>query len=456
MVPGIAGRPHHSRSGSGLRITSVASLRQSSPDMTGGVNLPSSITVSRVEPEISIVEDSIDTSFMPPGLSIQRAHAPPPLMRGGMASNSLQRSSQAQLIQQALQMQKQQLQAQLMQRPMRGMMTSAGFSAMKRPMMMASQGQLSKHPRLLAQLSGGNPDLMARAAAGGARCRICAQMSPFTQLIKENSDVVEALKMVLGLNLDNDDEDPSYPDVICKRCVTHLANLSQFKKHFEAGQLKLKQMAVSKKRPTSPSNISKTNTKIVSEAELHPDLDCEVDEGESVHPVPASKPGRNKSEDKDDSADEDEPINPMMFLQLSQVESNFPGGNEEEEDATNGNGNGNGNGGDAKDDVVDDEDADWDIDEELENEERVGNGHDVDADVEDDLEGGVEEIGDDEEAVEDDQDKVDDDDGEEGVDAELENLDVSLELESGDEAGADHEEFLDDDAENLEEDDDEA
>jgi hypothetical protein len=90
---------------------------------------------------------------------------------------------------------------------------------------------------------------------------------------------------------------------------------SQFKKTFESGQHKLKEMAISKKRPLSPSNIAKTNTKIVSEAEasnmsILPDLDCEVDEGESVFPVLNSKSAagqREKAEAGDDSTDSEIP-----------------------------------------------------------------------------------------------------------------------------------------------------
>jgi hypothetical protein len=89
---------------------------------------------------------------------------------------------------------------------------------------------------------------------------------------------------------------------------------SQFKKTFESGQHKLKEMAISKKRPPSPSNIAKTNTKIVSEAEasnmsILPDLDCEVDEGESVFPVLNSKSAaghREKAEAGDDEKKEED------------------------------------------------------------------------------------------------------------------------------------------------------
>jgi hypothetical protein len=35
---------------------------------------------------------------------------------------------------------------------------------------------------------------------------------------------VEALKFVLNLNLE-DDDDPAYPDAICKRCVNNLVTV---------------------------------------------------------------------------------------------------------------------------------------------------------------------------------------------------------------------------------------
>jgi hypothetical protein len=123
-----------------------------------------------------------------------------------------------------------------------------------------------------------------------------------------------------------------------KRCATALVSFSHFKKTFEAGQLKLKEMVCKNGRSASPSNIAKTNTKIVSAEEasamaLFPDLDCEVDEGESVLPVPSAKSGdsapkRKESTEKpkaeakegDKKADDDDPL-----MCLGQVESTYSG-----------------------------------------------------------------------------------------------------------------------------------
>jgi len=320
--------------------------------------------------------------------------------------NHAQRNSQAQLIQQALQLQQQQ---QMMHRPMRGMMTSAGFAPQRQAMKRSlggSENSANKHPKLMMR--------PGSASSGGAMCRICAQSAGFTQLIKENDEIVEALKFVLNLDLD-DDEDPAYPDVICKRCVSQLASFSQFKRMYESGQLRLKEIAISKKRPASPSNIAKTNTKIISEEEasamsILPDLDCEVDEGESVHPVHGSR--AEDCESEPNKADDDGP-DPMMCLQLG---LSYDEDNEENDDQ------------EAKEDEGGNE---W-------NDEEVGNGHDEDDEENDN---GVEEIGDDEDEV------ADEENGEEGpeepgVGAEFGHLDESLEIESEDqEDGA---EFMDD------------
>ena len=359
--------------------------------------------------------------------------------------NPAQRNSQAQLIQQALQMQQQQ--QQMMHRPMRGMITSAGFApqrnqAMKRPMANSDNGA-NKHPKLMLRPGSGSGP---RPSSGGAMCRICAQASGLTQLIKENDEIVEALKFVLNLDLD-DDEDPAYPDVICKRCVSQLGSFSQFKKMYESGQLRLKEIAISKKRPSSPSNIAKTSTKIVSEAEasamsILPDLDCEVDEGESVHPVHGSKPEDCESEPNKADVDDDRP-DPLMCLQLG---------------------------------------LSYDEDDEDANDEEVGNGHDED---EEDPDNGVEEIpdlGDDEDEVPDEENGEDgpEVEGEEAVDGvDLGHLDESLEIESedgvendmdesstnrseddeeagnGDEAGNDDEQDKDEDDDDDDDDDDE-
>jgi hypothetical protein len=119
-------------------------------------------------------------------------------------------------------MQKHQQQQSSQHRPVRGVMTAAGFAAqqnaaLKRPApgRQRSRRPPSKQPRLEAAL------VVPKAVIGGVRCRVCAQLSPLTEAIKGKSEIVEALKFVLHLHLD-DDEDPSYPDAICKRCVSHL------------------------------------------------------------------------------------------------------------------------------------------------------------------------------------------------------------------------------------------
>ena len=189
--------------------------------------------------------------------------------RGGHAQH--QRLSQQQLIQQTLQQQQQQRQQQQQQhhinRPMRGMATPGGFAVqrnlvMKRPLVQSSAPVPHKQPRLSMRPTGPPNVVAPRPTSAASLCRLCAQASSFTYPIKEKPETVEAVQFVLNLQLD---DDPAYPDTVCRRCCTVLATFSQFKKTFEEGQVKLKEMIESKKRPASPSNIVKTNTKIVSE-----------------------------------------------------------------------------------------------------------------------------------------------------------------------------------------------
>ena len=92
-----------------------------------GINLPSSITVSRIEPEISIVEeeeenfdDLVQRPNLPPGLSIQRTRVgPPPLTLGRPTTiqarrpqQQVQRPVQQQQLQQQIQRPTQQQQLQ--------------------------------------------------------------------------------------------------------------------------------------------------------------------------------------------------------------------------------------------------------------------------------------------------------------------------------------------------------
>jgi hypothetical protein len=190
--------------------------------------------------------------------------------RGGGHAQMQQRVSQQQLIQQTLQQQQRHHQQQHnMNRPMRGMATPGGFAVqrnivMKRPMVQSSAPIPYKQPRM-AMRPTGPPNVVApRPTSAASLCRLCAQASSFTYPIKEKPETVEAVQFVLNFQLD---EDPAYPDTVCRRCCTVLATFSQFKKTFEEGQVKLKEMIESKQRPASPSNIIKTNTKIVSEVD---------------------------------------------------------------------------------------------------------------------------------------------------------------------------------------------
>ena len=84
---------------------------------------------------------------------------------------------------------------------------------------------------------------------------------------------------------------------MCRRCCTILSTFSLFKKSFEAGQVKLHEIADEKMKTQDAATIATTTTTtrttIISEVDssemsILPDLDCEVEEGESSHPFPLS------------------------------------------------------------------------------------------------------------------------------------------------------------------------
>jgi len=161
------------------------------------------------------------------------------------------------------------------------------------------QGGLSdvspnKHPRLVIRPA---PARQVVAKSGSKTiCRLCALPSPFAEPLKDKPETVDAISFVLDMNIDFvQDKQQEYPESVCRRCCTVLSTFSTFKKNFEAGQIKLNETIEKKKKESMPK------TTIISEVEdsqmsILPDLDCEVDEGESVLPFPLSL---NKVEDKE-------------------------------------------------------------------------------------------------------------------------------------------------------------
>lgn len=176
--------------------------------MCRSVNLPSSITISRVEPEV-------DTSNMPPGLSIQRMRGPPPLMRGGLLPQQRGRlglQQQRQLQQQQMQQQQQQIQLQLHQHlamqqrqqqvrggrqgmPGRGGGMPLQMAGLKRPMPGRPMGVLPpKQPRLAPVPSSSSQAAQMNDLLIGTRlCRLCGQAGPYNYLLKDKPESVEAI-----------------------------------------------------------------------------------------------------------------------------------------------------------------------------------------------------------------------------------------------------------------------
>ena len=199
-----------------------------------------------------------------------------------------------------------------------------------------SDGSPNKQPRLVIRPA---PARQVVAKSGNKTiCRLCALPSPFAEPLRDKPETVDAITFVLDMNIDFvQDKQEEYPESVCRRCCTVLSTFSTFKKTFEAGQIKLNEMIDKKKKESMPK------TTIISEVEdsqmsILPDLDCEVDEGESVLPFPFSINKEEEKEEKTESStnlDEAETsagrheskddfvvIDPFTFARVDKVESN--------------------------------------------------------------------------------------------------------------------------------------
>lgn len=306
----------------GLRISSVSSLSspQQSPKRFSAaasrpaVSLPSSITISRVEPEVSIVAEQSQMiqqqAVVPRGGMNQRMARPmPSLKRGGMSS-TLRGRTTSNIRQQIMQQQQQHMMGNGNSR-MGGVppqVRAAG--GQMPPHIMAQSGQMKRLMRGGSMMGGNNK--FARMAAGNRSrptmmlqpprrvplapskmCRACSYQSPYYFKISDKPELMELLKICAGLHIDAArDVEEGYPDVICRKCVTILTSLKQFRKTTEVGQEKLKAVIDALKPKLLPPPTLPLPADLMpcppseSTESILPDLDLGVDYGENPANIP--------------------------------------------------------------------------------------------------------------------------------------------------------------------------
>lgn len=313
-------------SNSGLRISSVSSLSPQTkrrPPMMGGPGpsslagpkLPSGITISRVEPEISIVDENV--------LAASQNYAPVPQPRPvqapmnhmmpnrGRGMAAIRRPVMSPAAQAAMRV-KAQLRAS-------GGLTAAqqwansqrGGAMMNRRggRMPINGNNMLKRP-LVPNLLGVGPKKMRPAMPNMLEqklCRSCGFINPVGCRLAERTDILEALSELTMTHIDLvKDQNEGYPGEICRRCLTSITNFTVFKKTFNEGQTKLKNQFA----PPTTSTTTTTTTEMLplpdsiaaspmesfamvdlpktsdQEESILPDLDCEVDYGENPANIP--------------------------------------------------------------------------------------------------------------------------------------------------------------------------
>ena len=140
---------------------------------------------------------------------------------------------------------------------------------MKRPMRGGFVGSSPvKQPRISMPLpaspSQRRPMRPVTAAASGPvntlLCRFCAQLSSFCFPLKDKPEILESLRFVLGVDIDMDDDmEKGYPQFVCRKCATVISTYSDYKKVFEAAQIKLKMMKESEDRVSATRIVSDDN-----------------------------------------------------------------------------------------------------------------------------------------------------------------------------------------------------
>ena len=309
MAPSFPNQFNNS-SNSGLRISSVSSLspqaKKRPPPMPNraitapGPRLPSGISITRVEPEVSIVDE-------------QPAQLPPPVVKNHMNSRgrgSIRRPALSPAAQAAMR-----VKAQLRNQQQissqghvnagagngRGMINPRGrpfLNSQGAPMYrMVGPGMKRMAPRGGGMLGQG-PAKMPRMNAPRIEqklCRSCGMVGPVGCKLAERPEILQSLSELTLTPIDLvKDQLEGYPAEICRRCLTSISNYTVFKKTFCDGQEKLKARVQPTLLPlpadlaaaVNPADPSSPSASTGQEESILPDLDLDMDFGENPANIP--------------------------------------------------------------------------------------------------------------------------------------------------------------------------
>jgi hypothetical protein len=221
-----------------------------------------------VEPEVTIVAEQpgaplplgIDTSKIPPGVSIQRMRGPPPLkrggfqhVRGGLQRNLLpQQRPPAQPFPNSMRLAQFQpaRRGQMTRMPLKRPMSRGGFMGVLPPPPI-------KQPRLTLQpLPPMLPPANSRAHKTTQVCRLCGQLSSFCSPLKDKPEMIDFVRAYLDFDIDlEDDRRNLLPESVCRKCTTILSTFTEYKRLFDTAQKNFAHMKESQKSTLKISSV---------------------------------------------------------------------------------------------------------------------------------------------------------------------------------------------------------
>ena len=319
--------PNHfnNSSHSGLRISSVSSLSPqakrrpvaSSPSRPAppppGPKLPSGITISRVEPEVSIVDEQpsvppapaavVKANFANRGRPGMRRPTLSPAAQAAMRVRAQLRNNQQVSSSQSIAVGNGHHRGGLVNPRGRPYLDSRGA-----PVYRMAQPGLKRIAGRGAGMIGPAPKMprMNLPRVEQRLCRSCGLVGPVGCKLDERPEVLQNLSELTLTPIDLvKDQVEGYPAEICRRCLSSITNLTIFKKTFCDGQEKLKarvrpppmlplppDLAASGSDITAPtegadpSTDSSPSVSMGQEESILPDLDLDMDFGENPANVP--------------------------------------------------------------------------------------------------------------------------------------------------------------------------
>ncbi|CAB4057188.1 unnamed protein product [Lepeophtheirus salmonis] len=373
-----------------LRIASVESL-SARPPVKPNVNLPSGITISRVEPESHSSDNnnkSVKASvprMMPRapmmnqnvnggaglidmrggaggmrGNSVQVApkmmsmgggrvsHYPPPLQRRPMMNGGIMPMSYALPGSAGM--------------PMKRILphNSAAISAAQPLAKRAKQHIIPPRPPLMRQgikpapPSPSSIGILGTLDSWEKMCRLCGRTLIPIVPICDDTQILEKVRDYLGINLNlENDKVRGYPPGICRKCSGMLNGFDRFKKVVSQGQCHLNELAKMKRERMG---LERKTTEIITYdggESILPDLDIEIEDhvprpmlpGDSVNDDESMSSrssmieSNGKDHDRESFEEEDDidpDFDPLNFLQVSDVvgdyEESSPSNSKDERD----------------------------------------------------------------------------------------------------------------------------